>query len=94
MSWVELSLAALFGVFGMVSAFRSLSRPAAAAEDGRARFLIAVHDAAKALFWFALGGFFLAYGLAPDAPGVRWVALVPIGMAALRLLTAAALARG
>ena len=94
MSVLEASLAGAFGVFGVVSAFRSLARPVVHDADGRARFLIAVHDAAKALFWLSLGAFFLAYGIAEEPQSVRWVALVPIAMAALRLLAAVALSRG
>lgn len=90
---VEGILAALFAAFGVVSAFRSLASPQVA-DDGRSRFLVAVHDTAKALFWFSLGAFFLTYGLAEDPLSVRWVGLIPIGMAALRLVAAAVLARG
>jgi hypothetical protein len=90
---IELVAAGVFGLFGVVSAFRSLSRPAGEDEDGRARLLIALHDAAKALFWFSLGGFFLAYGIADEPQGVRWLALIPIAMAGVRLLAATALSR-
>ena len=85
--------AACFFLFGLVSAVRSL-RELTVDESGRVRFLIAVHDAAKALFWLALGSFFLAYGLAEEPQNVRWLALIPVGMAALRLVTATFLARG
>ena len=79
-------------LFGLVSAFRSLARPV---EDERAtgRLLLAVHEASRSMFWLALGGFFLAYGLADGAPEVRWLALVPVVLAAVRLLTASALSR-
>jgi hypothetical protein len=90
---MELVLAGLFGLFGLVSAFRSLSRPAGEDEAGRERLLIAVHDAAKALFWFSLAAFFLAYGQSDEPQHVRWLALVPIAMAGIRLLAATALAR-
>jgi hypothetical protein len=52
-----------------------------------------MHQAAKAGFWFAFGGFFLAYGLFEHPEGIRWFALIPVGMAALRLATALLLAR-
>lgn len=91
---LELTLAGLFGLFGLVSASRSLATPSGAGQEGRSRLLFAVHDAAKALFWLALGGFFLVYGLAEEPQAVRWVALVPLAMAAVRFLSAAALSRG
>ncbi len=84
---LEFIAAGLFFLFGLVSAVRSLREPVVD-ESGRARVLIAVHDAAKALFWLALGSFFLAYGLAEEPQNVRWLALIPVGMAALRLITA------
>ena len=89
---LEYFLAGLLFVFGIVSAMRSLANPI---PDERAsgRFLIAIHEAAKALFWLALGGFFLAYGLADGAPEVRWLAIVPVTLAAVRLLAASALSR-
>ena len=86
-------LAAVLFLAGAVSASRSLSAPAEGDEDGRTRLLIAVHDAAKALFWFALGAFVLAYELAAEPQGVRWLALIPLGMAVVRLLAATALSR-
>ena len=84
---LEFVAAAFFVLFGLVSAVRSLREPTVD-ESGRARLLIVVHDAAKALFWLALGSFFLAYGLAEEPQNVRWLALIPVGMAALRLVTA------
>lgn len=80
-------------LIGLYSAFRSIQDPVPA-EDSRSRFLIAVHEACKAGFWLTFGGFFLAYGLLDQPQSFRWFAMVPLGMAALRLLTAAILARG
>lgn len=79
-------------LFGLVSAARSLASPATE-EERRIRLLIAVHDAAKAMFWVSLGGFFVLYAAAEEQDIVRWLALVPIGMAAIRLLTAFVLSR-
>ena len=87
----EYVLAGVLFFFGAVSATRSLRDPIEEEQGGRV--LIAIHDAAKALFWFSLGGFFLAYRLTDGAPEVRWLALVPIGMAGLRLLAASRLSR-
>ena len=89
---LEFVLAGFLFLFGLVSAWRSLKEPTID-EQGSARFLIAVHDASKALFWFALGGFFLAYRLSDGAPEVRWLALIPIAMAATRMVVASVLSR-
>jgi hypothetical protein len=90
---IEFVVAGLFLVAGLVSAARSLSRPVQAEDDRRSRFLLAMHDAAKAGFWLSLGGFFAAYGLVEQPQSIRYAALVPIGMAALRLLASTLLAR-
>ena len=94
MMWIDILVASVFAVFGVVSAARSLGREPATDETARDRFLIAVHDAAKALFWFALGAFVLAYGFAEDPHSLRWLLLIPLGMAVVRLLAATALSRG
>jgi hypothetical protein len=89
---MEFVLAVPLLLIGVVTAARSLADPVPA-EDGRSRLLVAVHEASKAGFWLSLGGFFLLYGLADEPQDYRWFALVPVGMAALRLGTAALLAR-
>jgi hypothetical protein len=89
---LEYIVAGFLFVFGVVSAFRSLANPVTD-EQGKARFLIAVHESTKALFWLSLGGFFLAYGISDGAPEVRWLAVVPIAIAALRMVTASVLSR-
>jgi hypothetical protein len=45
------------------------------------------------MFWISLGGFFILYAAAEEQDVVRWLALVPIGMAAIRLLSASVLSR-
>lgn len=89
---LEYALAGVLFLIGAVSAGRSIAEPITD-ERGRPRFLIAVHEAAKALFWFGFGGFFLAYGLSNGAPEVRWLALVPIAMGAIRMVAASVLSR-
>jgi hypothetical protein len=79
-------------LIGLGSAWRSLAEPIPADRAGD-RLLVAIHQASKAGFWFAFGGFFLAYGLFEHPEGFRWIALVPVGMAALRLGTAFLLSR-
>ena len=89
---MEFVLAVPLLLIGVISAVRSLADPVPV-EDGRSGVLVAVHEASKAGFWLTLGGFFLLYGLADESQDYRWFALVPLGMAALRLGTAALLAR-
>lgn len=89
---LEFAVAAVFLLFGVVTAARSLRNPVAG-EDSRARFLIAVHEASRSLFWLSLAGFFLAYGILGEPQSIRFAALIPIGFAGLRLLMAALLAR-
>jgi hypothetical protein len=90
---IELVVAGLFLVAGIVSVVRSLSRPVDVEDDRRSRILLAMHDAAKAGFWLSLGGFFLAYGLVKEPQSVRYAALIPVGMAGLRLVASTLLAR-
>jgi hypothetical protein len=89
---IEYVLGGLLVLFGLVSAARSLGKPPSE-EEGRIRLLIAVHDAAKAMFWISFGGFFILYAAAEEQDVVRWLAMVPFGMAAIRLLVASVLSR-
>lgn len=60
---------------------------------GRDRFLIAMHDAARAGFWLSIAGLFAGFALIDDPASFRWFAVVPILMAGMRLLAATFLAR-
>lgn len=88
---IEIVLGALFVLIGLRSGFASLREPTPAASPGD-RFLLALHDAAKAGFWLALGGFFIGYPLVDDLT-FRWFALTPLGMAGIRLIAAYFLSR-
>src|SRR5688572_26332785 len=57
---VELAAGGLLLLIGVRSAVSSI-REVAPDEPGRVRALIALHEAAKAGFWLALGAFFLGY---------------------------------
>jgi hypothetical protein len=89
----EFVLAGIFLLFGLVSAANSL-RGAEPIEDPRVRFLVAVHNSAKAGFWLALGAFFLGFALIEEPQAFRWFAMLPVVMAGLRLASAALLSRG
>jgi len=61
--------------------------------SGRDRLLIALHDASRAGFWLALAALFVGFSLVDDPFEFRWFVMVPIGMAAVRLLAAVGLSR-
>jgi hypothetical protein len=88
-----LVIGGLLVVVGLVSGVRSVVAPTGA-ESGRDRFLLALHDAAKAGFWLALGAAFLGLSFLEPAGEYRWLVVIPIGMAGLRLIAATLLARG
>jgi hypothetical protein len=90
---VELLIAVPLLLIGLYRGWKSLAEPVVV-DGGRSRFLVALHEAAASGFWLSLGGFFLAYAFIEELGSFRWLALVPVGMAALRLATAAILARG
>ena len=87
-----LVLGALFGLIGLRGT-AALVREAPAEESGRVRFLVALHDAARAGFWFALGGSLVVLSLVEDPFAYRWLALAPILLAGLRLSAAYWLSR-
>lgn len=89
---LEVVVAGLFLLTAVRVGVRTL-RDTPASETGKERALVALHDAARIGFWVALGGFFLGYGLLDEPQGFRWFAMVPIGMAGLRLAAAALLSR-
>ena len=79
-------------LFGVGSAVRSLANTPGAADLG-SRWMIAVHDTAKAGFWLAFGAAFLAFGLLEEAWTGRLLVVVGVSLAGLRLLMATFLAR-
>ena len=88
-----LVIGGLLFVVGLVSGIRSVAA-SPGMESGRDRFLLALHDAAKAGFWLALGAAFLGLSILEPASEYRWLVVIPIGMAGLRLVAATLLARG
>lgn len=87
----ELTLGSVFVLIGLRSGVSSLRRPTPVSSAGD-RFMVALHDAATAGFWLALGGFFIGYPLVDDL-SFRWFALTPLGMAGIRLVAAYFLSR-
>jgi hypothetical protein len=89
---VELAAGGLFLLIGLRSAVHSIGQMSPD-EPGRVRALIALHEAAKAGFWLALGAFFLGYATVAEPQQFRWFVMFPIAMAGLRLVAATLLAR-
>ena len=88
----DLVLAGVFLLVGLRSALQSI-REQSPDEPGRVRALMALHEAAKAGFWLALGAFFLGYATVREPQEFRWFVTIPIAMAGLRLVAATLLAR-
>ncbi|MGH2723960.1 MAG: hypothetical protein ACRDI0_06780 [Actinomycetota bacterium] len=77
-------LGALFGLMG-VSATATSLRETTPERSGRVRLLLAIHDAAKAGFWFALAAVLVALSLVDNPFEHRWLGLVPVVLAGVRL---------
>ncbi|HEX2031959.1 MAG TPA: hypothetical protein VHL78_11250 [Actinomycetota bacterium] len=90
-SLIEVVLGSVFVLIGVGSGVSSLREPTPAGSPGD-RFMVALHDAAKAGFWLALGGFFIGYPLVDDLT-FRWFALTPLAMAGIRLVASYFLSR-
>jgi hypothetical protein len=90
---IGLAIGGLLVLVGLVSGLRAVSSPGTA-DSGRDRFLLALHDASKAGFWLALGAAFVGLSVLEPAAEYRWLVIIPIGMAGLRLVAATLLARG
>ena len=93
MSVVELVLAGLFALGGLLSLRTWLARdyePVTSAE----RVVYALHVTARVGLWFAFAGAFVGYALVENPYRFRWYVLVLIGLAGVQMLTSLSLARG
>jgi hypothetical protein len=81
---LELVAAGFLILVGLWVAYWSLKEPMEV-RSGKERFLFALHEAARAGFWLALGAWFLGLAFIEEPQTWRWFILVPIGMAGLRL---------
>jgi hypothetical protein len=84
---LELLAAGVLILVGFWVAYWSLKEPPVEVRSARERFLLALHEAARAGFWLALGAWFLGLALIDEPQTWRWFILVPIAMAGLRLAT-------
>ncbi len=87
MSFVQVAglvLGSIFALVGLSAAAKSL-RETTPESSGRVRFLLAVHDASKSGFWLALAAVLVGLSLVENPYPYRWLALIPILFASLRL---------
>jgi hypothetical protein len=89
----ELVVAAVLVLFGLRSLARWMRR-GFRARTAADTILYALHVTARVGIWFAFAGFFAAYALVDEPQGLRWYVMVPLGLAAVQLVTALALGRG
>ena len=88
----ELMVAAVLVLFGLRSLALWMGRGFRARTAGEA-ILYALHVTARVGTWFAFAGFFAGYALVDEPQGLRWYVMVPLGLAAVQLLSALALGR-
>lgn len=93
MNVLEWGLAGLAFVLGVRAAFTPV-RFEEGAPSARDRLMIALYEAARAGFWFALAGLFLGFALLEDTSSFRVLAIVPVILAGVRMLAAVRLSRG
>ena len=89
---VALVLAVGFAAMGVRSAMKWL-RVDLPVRTAWERVLFVVNVTARIGLWFAFAGFFVGYALVEEPQGFRWYVMVPLGSAAVQLLTALALDR-
>jgi hypothetical protein len=89
---VELVLAGLLFAGGLRSLIVWL-RTDFDAGSGRERILFAIHAAARVGTWFGFGALFLGYAVVSEPQAVPWLALVPLALAGIQLITGIVLSR-
>jgi hypothetical protein len=90
---IELVVAGLLILIGLWIAYWSLKEPIEV-RSAKERFLVALHEAAKAGYWLALGAWFLGLALLEEPQTWRWFILAPIGMGGLWLTARVLLGMG
>lgn len=88
--WGLAGLALLLGIRAVLTPVRFEEGPPSAVD----RLWVAVYEAARAGFWFALAGLFLGFALIEEPQGFSLLAVVPVILAGLRMLAAVRLSRG
>jgi hypothetical protein len=80
----------LFGIRSLVKWLRVPYRPQTPGEG----VLYALHATARVAMWLAFAGFFAGYALVDEPQAFRPYVMVPLGLAAIQLLTAMRLGMG
>ena len=88
---LEIGLASIFALLGIRSAIVSL-RQTGPDDSPVTRLLVAVHSSAGAAVWFSIAGYFVLAAVTDDLYRFRWLGVVAIAMAGLRMIAAARLA--
>ncbi|HZD18491.1 MAG TPA: hypothetical protein VE669_10150 [Actinomycetota bacterium] len=86
--WVLAALALVLGLRATLTPVRFEETP-----SGSDRLLVALYEAARAGFWFALAGLFAGFALLEDTSSFKLLAVVPVVLAGIRMLAAVQLAR-
>jgi hypothetical protein len=90
---VVAGVAVVLFVVGLAAAMRTFSH-LEPEDPPRVRTLIVLHALSRGGFWIGLGAVLMAQAFRGVFPGdPLWLVVIPLAMAGLRLLTAAALAR-
>jgi hypothetical protein len=89
---VELVLAGLFALGGVRSLVKWFGSAFESSSPGD-QVVYALHLTARVGMWFGFAAFFAGYALVEEPQRVRWFVLVPLGLAAIQILTSVYLAR-
>lgn len=90
LEWVLAGLAFVLGVRAVLTPVRFADE---GPPSGRDRFLIALYEAARAGFWFALAGLFAGFAILEHDTGFTVLAVVPVILAGVRMFAAVQLSR-
>jgi hypothetical protein len=83
----ELVIGGIFSLFALRSLSKWWSTEFEAVSPSE-QVLYSLHATARVGMWVAFAGFFFGYALVDDPGSLRWYILVPLGLAAIQLLTA------
>ena len=92
MTVVELVVAGLFLVGGIRSLIRWFGSAFESTSPGD-QLAYALHLTSRVGMWFGFAAFFAGYALVDEPQSLRWSVLVPLGLAAIQILTSVYLSR-
>ena len=89
LEWGAAAVSFILGVRAVLTPVRFEGGPL----PGQDRMLVALYEASRAGFWFALAGLFVGFAMVEDPRAFSILAVVPVILAGLRMLAAVRLAR-